>query len=100
MFYPTLEKRTGKRGRPKLYGGKIDFENPDFTRCTEYKVNKGKLYGLKAYSKALKRFVSLAVWYPMDGRTDKWQLYFSTNEIQNAQDSPGLLREPFTEHDP
>lgn len=72
LFYPTLEKRTGKRGRPKLYGGKIDFENPDFTRCTEYKVNKGILYGLKAYSKTPKRFVSLAVWYPMDGRTDKW----------------------------
>ena len=51
LFYPTLENRTGKRGRPKLYDGKIDFENLDITRCTEYKVNKGKLYGLKAYSK-------------------------------------------------
>lgn len=95
LFYPTLENRTGKRGRPKLYDGKIDFENLDITRCTEYKVNKGKLYGLKAYSKALKRFVSLAVWYPMDGRTDKWQLYFSTNEIQNALDVLDFYRTRF-----
>ena len=82
LFYITLEKRIGKHGRPKLYDGKIDFENLDITRCTEYKVNKGKLYGLKAYSKALKLFVSQIV--PMDGRTDKWLLYFSTDEIQNA----------------
>ena len=95
LFYPTLENRTGKRGRPKLYDGKIDFENLDITRCTAYKVNKGKLYGLKAYSKALKRFVSLAVWYPMDGRTDKWQLYFSTDVIQNAQDVLDFYRTRF-----
>ena len=67
-FIPPEKNRTGKRGRPKLYDGKIDFENLNITRCTEYKVNTGKLYGLKAYSKALKRFVSLALWYPMDGR--------------------------------
>ena len=95
LFYPTLENRTGKRGRPKLHDEKIDFENLDITRCTEYKVNKGKLYGLKAYSKALKRFVSLAVWYPMDGRTDKWQLYFSTDETQNAQDVLDFYRTRF-----
>ena len=41
-------------------------------------MNKGKLYGLRVYAKALNRYVSLSVWYPMDGRTDKWQLYFST----------------------
>ncbi len=86
LFYPTLESRTGKRGRPKLHDGKIDFENLDISRCTEYTVNKGRLYGLKAYSKALRRIVSLAVWYPMEGRTDKWQLYFSTDETLNTQD--------------
>ena len=39
----------------------------DLTRCKEYEVNKGKLYGLRVYAKALKRYVSLAIWYPMDG---------------------------------
>lgn len=95
LFYPTLEKRIGKRGRPKLHDGKIDFENLDTTRCTEYKVDKGRLYGLKAYSKALRRFVILAVWYPMDGRTDKWQLYFSTDEMQDAKEVLDFYRTRF-----
>lgn len=95
LFYPTLEKKIGKRGRPKLHDGKIDFENLDTTRCTEYKVDKGRLYGLKAYSKALRRFVILAVWYPMDGRTDKWQLYFSTDEMQDAKEVLDFYRTRF-----
>ena len=78
LYYPTLEQKTGKRGHPKWFDGRIDFANLDLTRCKEYKVNKGRLYGLRVYAKALKRYVSLAIWYPMDGRTDKWQLYFST----------------------
>ena len=43
LYYPTLERKTGKRGHPKWFDGKIDFTNLDLTRCTEYKVNKGKL---------------------------------------------------------
>jgi|GEM_PF-5747386 len=30
--------------------------------------------------------VSLAVWYPDEGRTYKWQLYFSTDRTQSAVD--------------
>ena len=71
LYYPTLEQKTGKRGHPKWFDGRIDFANLDLTRCKEYEVNKGKLYGLRVYAKALKRYVSLAIWYPMDGRTDK-----------------------------
>ena len=57
-------------------------------------MNKGKLYELKAYSKTLKRFVSLAVWYPMDGRTDKWQLNFSTDNTE-CTGCFGLLQDTF-----
>ena len=86
LFYPATGKPTGKKGRPKLYDGKTDFSRLDTSRCTEYEVDNGKLYGLKAYSKALKRMVSLAVWYPDGDRTDKWQLYFSTDQTQSALD--------------
>ena len=86
LFYPATGKPTGKKGRPKQYDGKIDFSRLDASRCTEHEVDKGRLYGLKAYSKSLKRMVSLAVWYPDGDRTDRWQLYFSTDQPQSAPD--------------
>ena len=86
LYYPTLIKKTGKRGHPKWYDGTIDFTNLDLIRCAEYEVNKRKLYSLRAYAKALKRYVPLSVWYPMDGRTGKWQLSFSTDDSQDARE--------------
>ncbi len=75
-----------RKARPKLYDGTIDFSSLDISRCTEHKVDKGKLYGLKAWSKAMRRMISLAVWYPEENSTDKWQLYFSTDQNQSAID--------------
>ena len=66
-----------KRGLEILGIGVIDIDNHE---CMTLGSNKGKLYGLRVYAKVLKRYVSLAVWYPMDGRTGKWQLYFSTDD--------------------
>lgn len=86
LFYPTTEKPSGRRGCPKLYDGPIDFSRLDSSICTEHEVDKGKLYGLKAWSWVLKRMVSLAVWYPDEDRTDKWQFYFSTDRTQSAVD--------------
>lgn len=95
LFYPILEKKTGRPGNPKWFDSKIDFANLDLTRCKKYEVNKGKLYGLRVYSKALKRYVSLAVWYPMDGRTDKWQLYFSTDDSMDGREVLDYYRTRF-----
>ena len=70
LYYPTLEKKTGKRGHPKWFDGRINFAKLDLTRCKEYEVNKGKLYGLRVYAKALKRYVSLAI-SVSDGRENR-----------------------------
>ena len=74
LFYLTTERPTKKRGRPKLYDGRIDFSRIDTSKCTEHEVDKGKLYGLKAWSKTLKRMISLAIWYPDAYKDDKWHL--------------------------
>ena len=86
---------TKTRGHPKWYYGKIDSANLDLTRCKEYEVNKGKLYGLRVYAKVLKKFVSLSIWYPMDGRTDKWQLYFSTDDLMDGREVLDYYRTRF-----
>jgi len=46
LFYPTQEKSTGKRGRPKKYDGKIDFKNPDLYRMEKVNlhIDDGELY--------------------------------------------------------
>lgn len=69
LYYLTLEKKTGKRGHPKWFNGKIDFANLELTRCKEYKVNKGKLYGLRVCKSSQKiRFLIRLV---PNGRKDR-----------------------------
>ena len=38
---------------------------------------------------------SLAIWYPMDGRTDKWQLYFSTDDSMDGREVLDYYRTRF-----
>ena len=54
LYYPTLQKPTGKTGRPKLYDGKIDMINQDTTIVQKINIDNGDLYTLVAYSKSLK----------------------------------------------
>ncbi len=70
LYYPTLEKKTGKRGHPKWFDGKIDFANLDLIRYKEYEVNKRKLYGVRTYEKALKK-VRFLIRPVSDGREDR-----------------------------
>lgn len=57
LFYPITKERTGKRGRPFVYDGKIDFNNLDLSRCEQIDIDKGRLFSLKAYSKPLKKTI-------------------------------------------
>lgn len=85
LLYPTQEKPTGRKGRPKLYDGKIDFSNLDMSKVERLSsIDNGELYSLVAYSKSLKQLVKLVVWYSKDKR--KWKLYFSTNEKMSGKD--------------
>jgi len=71
LYYPTLQKPTGKKGRPKLYDGKIDMTNLDTTRVQKINIDNGDLYTLVAYSKSLKRMVRLVIWNFKDGKKPK-----------------------------
>ena len=84
LFYPTLQKPTGKRGRPKLYDGRIDMANLDKSRAEKIDIDNGELYTLVAWSKSLKQKVRLAIWYDREGKTPK--LYFSTNTVMSGKD--------------
>ena len=78
LFYFTLEKPTGKKGRRRLYDGKIDTENIDKSRVQKIDIDNGELYTLVAYSKSLKQMVRLVIWYCKDAKKPK--LFFCTNQ--------------------
>ena len=93
LYYPTLQKPTGKKGRPKLYDGKIDLANLDTTRVQKINIDNGDLYTLVAYSKSLKRMVRLVIWYFKDGKKPK--LFFSTNPKMSGKDVIEFYRTRF-----
>ena len=70
LYYPTLEKKTGRPGHPKWFDGRIDFANLDLTRCKEYEVKKGRLYGLRGICKKLSK-VCFLIRLVSDGREDR-----------------------------
>ena len=93
LYYPTLQKPTGKKGRPKLYDGKIDIANLDTTRVQKINIDNGDLYTLIAYSKSLKQMVRLVIWYSKDGKNPK--LFFSTDPQMSGKDVIEFYRTRF-----
>lgn len=43
LIYATLQKPTAKKGRPKLYDGKIDMANLDITRVQKTNIVNGEI---------------------------------------------------------
>lgn len=84
LMYLYKGRQTGKRGRPKLYDGKVDLDNLDpkvfFEVGKEY--DDGKYYCGTVYSKSLKRTVKVVIWKSKDGKRKK--TYFSTNYKQHS----------------
>ena len=78
--------RTGKKGRPKQFDGKIDVKNPDLQRMelVETPFDDGKYYTLVAFASALKRKVRLVLYYPDNGTPCK--IYFSTDTDMDASE--------------
>ncbi len=79
---------TGKKGRPKKYGGKMFFDQLDYNYF-ELLVHDGKenFYSAAVYSKALKRNIKLVI---METLTDKMKLirklYFCTDLAMQGMD--------------
>ena len=94
LRYIYTGPRTGKRGAPKKFDGRLEPENPDLDRmervdglCGE---EEGEYYTLVANVKCLKRNVRLVIWYPkgLAGVKEKgggYKLFFSTDTEMDAE---------------
>lgn len=84
--YITTEKPTGKKGRPKLYDGKIDMNNLEEDRfeIASLENGQGRILSAVVHSRSLKRDILLCIWESEDKKVRK--LYFSTDTGMKAMD--------------
>jgi len=81
LYYLNREPKTGKRGAPKKYAGRVNPDEPDMNFCTLiYNTNELKVYHAIVYCKAFGRQInlSIAVFYK-NGKELARKLYFSTD---------------------
>ena len=82
LLYLNREPKTGKRGAPKKYAGKVITAQPDMN-CFKLilDANEIKVYNAIVYYKAFNRTVNLSitVFYDKKGNEKARKLYFSTD---------------------
>lgn len=92
LWYSYYSVRTGKRGRPRIKGEKIDFEKLDLQHCEILDIDGGRVYSVKAYSKSMKHNIKAVVHYPKSGGH---KIYFSTNLDMSVKDIIEYYRTQF-----
>ena len=85
LFYIWDGEPTGKPGRPRVKGDKIDVRNIDISKVNELDLGEteGKAYTLKAWCKSLHGVVSLVIHELPNGSR---RLYFCTDESMDGRD--------------
>jgi hypothetical protein len=87
LSYLSIQPKTGKRGRPAKYGGKIDFRKLNHEHFNMVVNDKGiTAYSAIVYSKSLERNILLVVeLFLLKGKTI-YRLLFSTDTTQTPID--------------
>jgi hypothetical protein len=81
LYYLNREPKTGKRGAPKKYAGRVKSKQPDMDHCALiYNTNELKVYHAIVHCKAFGRQInlSIAVFYK-NGKEVARKMYFSTD---------------------
>jgi len=94
LMYLYTGPKTGKKGRPKLYDGKIDPKKLDMTKMSKLEIDdlEGEAYSLLAYSKALKTTVRLVIWIMPNG---KHKYFFSNKTSMTGEQLQKIYRTRF-----
>jgi hypothetical protein len=98
LFYLNREPKTGKRGAPKKYAGRVKPTEPDmnfFTLC--YHTGELKVFSAIVYCKAFGRNINLAiaVFYNRNGKEAARKLYFSTDLTMDGNKIVSYYRSRF-----
>ncbi|BEG99597.1 transposase [Bacteroides sedimenti] len=94
LMYITTAERTGKKGRPKKFDGKIDFKNLELTRFEKVEMDlEDEFYTAIVHSKALNKAVRIVIRKTQNGKSHK--IYFSTDTTLSGKDVVELYRTRF-----
>jgi hypothetical protein len=87
LRYPYIGPQKKGKGRPKVYGGRIDPKNIDTTHfCEVSRTDEQVVYQGKAHVRSLERWVKLVVVQTLkDGVVTKALLYFCADDNPNRQ---------------
>ncbi len=96
LMYKYFGDKTGEKGRPKVFDGKVDVKNIDASYFSlDLQNDEIEIYSAVVYSKAFKRDIKLAIAiFYKDGKEVARKLYFSTDLNQGGRKNCTLL--PFT----
>lgn len=91
LKYLYKGEKTGKRGRPKKFAGKIDTKNIDteYAQLLDLPQFEETFYCLEAYSVALKRNIKLVI--SVD-KKDNRRIYFSTDTDMSGEEIVEIYR--------
>lgn len=94
LHYEWKGERTGKRGRPRTSGDRIDYDDLDKSKMERIDIDSvdEEAYTLIAYCKSLKRKIRLVIHILADGGH---RLYFSTDTSMPGKDVIDLYRTRF-----
>lgn len=93
--------KTGKRGRPKVYGDKVDIKNPDMNVFVGEDITSDDkvvtLYSAVVWSVGLKRKVKVVIVDCLEPgkKTQERKVFFSTDTSMSAKDIMDIYRTRF-----
>lgn len=95
LWYMYKGLPTGKRGRRKMYNGKVDINNLDMKvfHRTEYTFDGGTCFAGIVYSKSLKAKVKVVIWFSKDRK--KHKIFFSNDLTLSPADIVKIYRTRF-----
>ena len=87
LMYKYFGDKTGKKGRPKVFNGKVDVKNIDTNYFSlDLQTDEIEIYSAVVYSKAFKRDIKLAIAiFYKDAKEVARKLYFSTDLNQGGE---------------
>jgi len=85
LMYKSTEPRSGKKGTPRKYAGKINLKELDLTRFTCFEYKDGiEAFSAVVFSKSLKRDIRLVIERITCGEKTVQRLLFSTDVEADA----------------